>query len=115
MGMPFPAGSSSATGDELHIEEGALYPALRRLEEKGLLDAGLEDHCNRARGKGVHPHRRRSLRQLKAEVTAWSRYVSAMTRALEARPNGGHRMKRREPSDPLPLSNQKPVDEDVRT
>ena len=25
------------TGDELHIEEGALYPALRRLEEKGLL------------------------------------------------------------------------------
>ncbi len=75
------------TGDELHIEEGALYPALRRLEEKGLLDAAWQTTATGREAK-VYTLTAAGRRQLKAEVTAWSRYVSAMTRALEARPTG---------------------------
>jgi PadR family transcriptional regulator PadR len=75
------------TGDELHIEEGALYPALRRLEGKGLLDASWKTTATGREAK-VYTLTAAGRRQLKAEVSAWSRYVSAMTRALEARPTG---------------------------
>ncbi|MEZ4413492.1 MAG: PadR family transcriptional regulator [Gemmatimonadales bacterium] len=75
------------TGDELHIEEGALYPALRRLEEKGLLESAWQTTATGREAK-VYTLTASGRQQLKAEVTAWSRYVSAMTRALEARPTG---------------------------
>ncbi len=75
------------TGDELHIEEGALYPALRRLEEKGLLEASWQTTATGREAK-VYALTPAGRRQLKTEMTAWSRYVSAMARALETRPTG---------------------------
>ena len=69
--------------DELTVEEGALYPALRRLEKKGWLAAewgetetGREARFYTLTGPGRE--------QLKAEVSMWERYVAAMSRVLEA-------------------------------
>ncbi len=75
------------TGDALHVEEGALYPALRRLEEKGFLESAWK---TTATGREAKVYALTSLgrRQLKVEVTTWSRYVTAMTRALQAQPSG---------------------------
>jgi len=75
------------TGDELQIEEGALYPALRRLEEKGLLRAEWKTTATGREAK-VYALTAAGRKQLQVEVTTWSRYVSAMTRALAARPSG---------------------------
>lgn len=75
------------TGDELQIEEGALYPALRRLEEKGLLVSAWKTTTTGREAK-VYDLTPAGRRQMRVEVSAWSRYVSAMTRALEARPSG---------------------------
>ena len=77
----------ATTRDELQIEEGALYPALRRLEERQLVESEWKrtESGREAKVYRLTPQGRRHLRQ---EVTAWSRYVSAMTRVLEARPTG---------------------------
>ena len=71
------------TGDALQVEEGALYPALRRLEKRGLVEAewGVTDTGREAKfyaltGKG------RDV--LEAEVTSWGRYVEAMGKVLYA-------------------------------
>lgn len=39
------------TGEELHVEEGALYPALHRMHRRGWLEAewGLSENNRRAR------------------------------------------------------------------
>ncbi len=75
------------TREEFTIEEGALYPALRRLEERGWLDAtwkrtesGREAKVYRLTGPG--------RQALKAELHSWNRYVTAMTLVLETQPSG---------------------------
>jgi PadR family transcriptional regulator, regulatory protein PadR len=75
------------TGDALTIEEGALYPALRRLDEKGLVESQWEvtETGREAKVYRLTPLGRSHLR---SELHSWSRYVTAMTRALEARPTG---------------------------
>lgn len=73
------------SGEELKIEEGALYPALRRLEQRGLI-AGewtVTDTGREARSYSLTEEGRARMR---AEMRDWSRYVTAMTRVLEARP-----------------------------
>ena len=73
------------TQDALTIEQGALYPALYRLEKQGLLDAdwGTSDNNRRARFYRVTAAGRRRLRD---HTETWNRTVSAMTAALNARP-----------------------------
>lgn len=68
--------------DVLAVEEGALYPALRRLENKGLLESrwGATDTGRQAKfyeltGKGRVA--------LEAELESWDRYAEAMGRVLE--------------------------------
>lgn len=63
------------------VEEGALYPALHRLERRGWVESewGLSDNNRRAKfyrltGKG--------RAQLRSEVTLWERYVSAVGKVL---------------------------------
>jgi len=73
------------TRDELAIEEGALYPALRRLEEKGWLESAWRT-TGTGRDAKVYHLTPSGRRQLQAEVSVWTRYVTAMTRVLEARP-----------------------------
>lgn len=70
------------TGDLLAVEEGALYPALRRLETRGWLASewARSETGREARFYTITPVGRRRLRD---EATAWQRYVLAMTRVLE--------------------------------
>ena len=71
------------TGDRLQIEEGALYPALHRMEQKGWLDAewGYSDRNRQAKFYRLTPSGRR---QLAAELSRWSRYTEAVGMLLAA-------------------------------
>jgi transcriptional regulator len=73
----------TATGDILTVEEGALYPALRRLEARGLTEAtwGTTDTGREARFYRLTED---GTAALEAELVHWSDYVSAMARVLEA-------------------------------
>jgi PadR family transcriptional regulator PadR len=74
------------TNGALLVEQGALYPALYRLEHQGLLDSewGTSDNNRRAKYYALTPAGRRRLRE---ETDSWNRLVGAMTAALKARPS----------------------------
>lgn len=76
------------SGATLKIEQGALYPALHRLEHRGLLAAewGVSDNNRRAKFYGLTTAGRKRLR---SEKDSWERVVAAMTAALAARPEEG--------------------------
>jgi PadR family transcriptional regulator, regulatory protein PadR len=74
--------------DAFRVEEGALYPALRRLEERGLI-AGEWSLTDTGREAKFYALTAEGRRQMKNEVRDWSRYVEAMGRVLEARPVRG--------------------------
>ena len=67
----------------LAIEQGALYPALYRLEQQGLLDTewGTSDNNRKAKFYTLTATGRR---RLKAETERWSRTALAMNTALRA-------------------------------
>ena len=73
----------NVTHGELLIEEGALYPALHRLEERGWLDAewGITEKNRRAKFYRLTTTGRR---QLAAEVSRWSRYANVVQLVLNA-------------------------------
>jgi transcriptional regulator len=73
------------TGGALLVEQGALYPALFRLEHRGLIEAewGVSDNNRRAKFYRLTAAGRRAL---KTETAGWNRLVAAMTAALDARP-----------------------------
>ena len=68
-------------GDALTIEEGSLYPALYRLERKGLIDAewGLSEKNRKAKYYRLTPQGRRALTQ---NVTEWTDFARAVGRVL---------------------------------
>jgi transcriptional regulator len=70
----------------LTIEQGALYPALYRLEHQGLLTSewGTSDSNRKAKFYRLTPAGRRRLGQ---ETAHWFRLVAAMAAALEATPD----------------------------
>src|SRR5215467_11187468 len=69
------------TGGALTIEQGALYPALYRLEHQGLLDTkwGVSDNNRRAKYYTLNAAGRKRLRQ---EMERWNRIAAAMMAAL---------------------------------
>ncbi|MEO8200635.1 MAG: PadR family transcriptional regulator [Gemmatimonadota bacterium] len=71
------------TDDALAIEEGSLYPALHRLEERGWIDAvwGLSENKRKARFYRITS---RGRQQLKAELSNWQRLAAAMDKVLSA-------------------------------
>jgi PadR family transcriptional regulator PadR len=75
------------SGDELHVEEGSLYPALHRLEAEGWVEAewGVSENRRRAKFYRLTALGRRMLR---AEEGRWERFVATMTRVLAAAPGG---------------------------
>ena len=75
-----------ATNDALRIEEGSLYPALHRLEERGLIEAewGLSENNRRARFYTLTAEGRRALR---TESATWAKFARAVFAALEAPAN----------------------------
>lgn len=72
-----------ATHDAFQVEEGALYPALRRLEKRGLVEAewGVTDTGREAR---FYRLTQAGEAELSSEVRTWNRYVEAMARVLGA-------------------------------
>ena len=73
------------TGEELRIEEGALYPALHRMHARGWVEAewGVSENNRRARfyrlsAAGEH--------ELRKRVSDWRRIVRVTSRVLEASP-----------------------------
>jgi transcriptional regulator len=69
--------------DALLVEEGTLYPALWRLESKGLLAAewGLSENNRKAKFYRLTAEGRRRLRH---EVKTWQAYAAAVAKVLAA-------------------------------
>ena len=70
------------TGDALTIEQGALYPALYRLEHQGLLDTEWGTSENNQRAK-YYELTNTGRRQLEVEKDAWERLAIAVAQVLE--------------------------------
>ena len=72
-----------ASDDVLRVEEGALYPALHRLELRGLLSAewGVSDNNRRAKFYRLTAAGRR---RLAAGRSNWRRLSAAVTQVLES-------------------------------
>ena len=71
------------TGGALHIQQGALYPALYRLERQGLIDSewGVSDNNRRAKYYRLTTLGRQRMRD---EAAGWNRLADAMATALRA-------------------------------
>ena len=67
----------------LRVEEGSLYPALYRLEERGLITSewGTSEKNRRARFYRLTP---RGRRQLEVEHENWRRFVLTIGKVLDA-------------------------------
>src|SRR5215208_3754278 len=76
------------TQGALLVEQGALYPALYRLEHQGLLatEWGTSENNRRAKYYSLTTAGRKRLRQ---ETDSWNRLAIAMSAALKARPTEG--------------------------
>ena len=72
------------SGAALKIEQGALYPALHRLEQREMLASewGVSENNRRAKFYSMTAKGRKLLR---SETDAWERLVGAMKAALAAR------------------------------
>ncbi len=70
------------TREVLNIEEGALYPALHRLERDGKLRArwGISDQNRRAKFYEMTPA---GEKYLTSAVESWVRHTEAVSRVLE--------------------------------
>lgn len=71
------------TNDELLVEEGSLYPALHRLQARGLVTSRWEISDTNRRVK-TYTLTDRGRQQLRAERSRWQRFSGAVSRALEA-------------------------------
>lgn len=73
------------TRDVLQIEDGSLYPALRRLEDRGWIEAewGVSENNRRAKYYSITSAGRR---QLRSEASRWLEFSGAVTQVLRAAP-----------------------------
>ena len=71
------------SGEAILVEDRALYLALHRLEERGLVESawGLSENNRRAR---FYQLTREGKKHLKARAEHWTRYAQAVFRILEA-------------------------------
>jgi PadR family transcriptional regulator PadR len=71
------------TESRLQIEEGALYPALHRMEQKGWLDGewGVTDANRRAK---YYKLTARGRKHFAAKLTLWGRYTQAAAMVFSA-------------------------------
>jgi PadR family transcriptional regulator PadR len=76
------------TGGALLAEQGALYPALYRLEHRGLLESswGTSENNRRAKYYRMTAAGRKRLRN---EMASWNRLAIAIGSALRAKPQEG--------------------------
>jgi PadR family transcriptional regulator, regulatory protein PadR len=73
------------SGGALAVEQGALYPALYRLEERGMLASewGVSENNRRAK---YYRLTRKGERRLREQTDSWNRLASAIAAVLGARP-----------------------------
>ena len=71
--------------DALEIPQGSLYPALYRLESHDLITAEWGESENNRRAK-YYTLTTAGRRRLREETAGWKRLASAMTAALNAKP-----------------------------
>jgi PadR family transcriptional regulator len=71
------------TDGELRIEDAALYPALHRMEARGLIEAewGLSENNRKAK---FYRLTTRGRRELRSEAESWTRYVSVIGKVMAA-------------------------------
>lgn len=71
------------SGEALNVEEGALYPALHRLERRGWLESewGVSENNRRAKYYRLTGAGRA---QLRASTQNWLAYADAVTRVLQS-------------------------------
>jgi transcriptional regulator len=71
------------TADVLRIEEGSLYPALHRLEKRGLISShwGLSENNRRAKYYELTPRGRQAFR---AESSTWTAFSNAVSEVLNS-------------------------------
>jgi PadR family transcriptional regulator len=76
------------TGDTLQVAEGSLYPALHRLEERGLIVAewGITEHNRRAK---IYRLTTAGRKQLRVSNDYWARFAGAIFKVLETAPTPG--------------------------
>jgi transcriptional regulator len=74
----------ATTDDELHVQEGVLYPALHRLERRGLVSEewGVTETNREAKFYRLTASGRKQLRE---EIGRWQRHTSAVDAALAVR------------------------------
>ena len=72
-----------ATEEALQIEEGTLYPALHRMEERGLIEAewGVSENNRRAKYYSLTELGRA---QLRSQSESWRRFARALFLVLDA-------------------------------
>jgi len=72
------------TDDALRVEEGSLYPALHRLEDKGFVEAkwGVSDTKRQAKFYSLTSRGRLALR---AEIDSCSRFSDAIAKIITAK------------------------------
>ena len=72
------------TGGALHVQQGALYPALYRLEQQGLIESewGVSENNRRAKFYRLTTSGRARLGE---EVASWNRLADAIGMALRTR------------------------------
>ena len=72
------------TREDLNIEDGALYTALHRMEERAWLEAawGVTENNRKAKYYQLTPAGRKELRDARGR---WSKYAQAVFRVMEAR------------------------------
>ena len=73
------------SGGALQIQQGALYPALYRLEHQGLISSewGTSEHNRRAKYYRLTTAGRKRLGE---ETASWNRLAQAIARSLAATP-----------------------------
>jgi transcriptional regulator len=73
------------SGGALRVQQGALYPALYRLEHQGLIDSqwGTSENNRRAKFYRLTAAGRKRLGE---ETASWSRLADAVARVLAAEP-----------------------------
>jgi transcriptional regulator len=68
--------------DVLRVNQGSLYPALRRLERRGWIEAEWGESENNRRARFYHLTKT-GPKQLKEETEEWERLAQAVKRILE--------------------------------
>jgi PadR family transcriptional regulator PadR len=73
---------AETTGDALSVEEGALYAALHRLEQRGLVESewGLSENNRKAKYYQLTKTGRAALR---VQTQRWTHYAAAVFKVLQ--------------------------------